>query len=59
MSEESPWKIFQGVFDRFEEDSLTAVKRWEKGQRQALMDFAERLNDVAKQEIKVLERKRK
>ena len=56
--EESPFRIFEGVFRRFEEDATKAIQDWEAGQREALHRFGQRIDDIARQELAELKKRR-
>ena len=57
-SEESPFRIFEGVFKRFAQDATQAIQDWEAGQREALHRFGQRIDAIARQELAELEKRR-
>ena len=56
--EESPFRIFEGVFKRFAQDATQAIQDWEAGQREALHRFGQRIDAIARQELAELEKRR-
>ena len=54
--EESPFRIFEGIFRRFAEDATQAIQDWEVGQREALDRFGQRIDAIARQERAALEK---
>lgn len=58
-SEESPFRIFEGVFKRFEQDATQAIQDWEAGQREALHQFGQRIDAIARQQLAELEKRGK
>lgn len=57
--EESPFRIFEGVFKRFAQDATQAIQDWEAGQREALHRFGQRIDAIARQELAELEKRGK
>lgn len=57
--EESPFRIFEGVFKRFAQDAAQAIQDWEAGQRKALHRFGQRIDAIARQQLAELEKRGK
>jgi len=57
--EESPFRIFEGVFKRFAQDATQAIQDWEAGQREALDRFGQRIDALARQQLAALEKRGK
>ena len=57
--EESPFRIFEGVFKRFAQDAAQAIQDWEAGQREALHRFGQRIDAIARQQLAELEKRGK
>ena len=57
--EESPFRIFEGVFKRFAQDATQAIQDWEAGQREALHRFGQRIDAIARQQLAELEKRGK
>lgn len=57
--EESPFRIFEGVFKRFAQDATQAIQDWEAGQREALHQFGQRIDAIARQQLAELEKRGK
>jgi hypothetical protein len=57
--EESPFRIFEGIFRRFAEDATQAIQDWEAGQREALDRFGQRIDALARQQLAELEKRGK
>ena len=57
--EENPFRIFEGVFKRFAQDATQAIQDWEAGQREALHQFGQRIDAIARQELAELEKRRR
>jgi hypothetical protein len=57
--EESPFRMFEGIFRRFAVDATQAIQDWEAGQREALDRFGQRIDAIARQELAELEKRGK
>jgi hypothetical protein len=57
--EESPFRMFEGIFRRFAEDATKAIQDWEVGQREALDRFGQRIDAIARQELAEQEKRGK
>lgn len=57
--EESPFRIFEGVFKRFEQDATQAIHDWDAGQREAVHQFGQRIDAITRQPLAELENRSK